>query len=252
VRLGVTVDSITQDDDGVDVVFSDGDTGRYDLLVGADGVRSATRAQLGIEAQPRPVGMGIWRVHARRPAEVTGTDLCYDGPCFIAGYAPTGPETLYAYLVEEGKDRFANTPEQKVAEMRELAAPYRGPWEEIREDITDADRINYTWFEHLQLDGAWNRGRAVVIGDAAHTCPPTIALGATLALEDAAVLAELLLERDRVDQDLFDDFVERRLPRVQAVVDGSMQIVTWLLEHNRDANVPALMGRINGIVSQPA
>jgi 2-polyprenyl-6-methoxyphenol hydroxylase-like FAD-dependent oxidoreductase len=252
VRLGTTVESFTQDGNGVDVVFSDGDTGRYDLLVGADGVRSRTRAQLGIDVAPQPVGMGIWRVHARRPAEVTGTDLYYDGPCYIAGYAPTGPDTLYAYLVEKAEDRLSATPEQKVAAMHELAGAYHGPWDEIREDITDAERINYTWFEYLMVEGSWNRGRAVIIGDAAHVCPPTIALGAAMALEDASVLAELLLARDRLDQDLFDAFLARRLPRAKAVVDGSMQLARWLLEHKTDADIPGLMGRINALVSQPA
>jgi 2-polyprenyl-6-methoxyphenol hydroxylase-like FAD-dependent oxidoreductase len=136
--------------------------------------------------------------------------------------------------------------------MRELAAPYHGPWEEIREDITDAERINYTLFEHLLVDGPWNRGRAVVIGDAAHVCPPTLALGAAMAMEDAAVLAELLLAREQVDQDLFDTFVARRLPRASAVIDGSMQLATWLLERDRDADVPGLMRRIFGLLAQPA
>ena len=39
----------------------------------------------------------------------------------------------------------------------------------------------------------WNRGRVVLIGDAAHACPPTLAQGGSQALEDAAVLTELLL-----------------------------------------------------------
>jgi 2-polyprenyl-6-methoxyphenol hydroxylase-like FAD-dependent oxidoreductase len=252
VRCGATIASFAQDADGVDVVFSDGDTGRYDLLIGADGVRSQTRAQLGIDVAPQPACMGIWRVHARRPAEVEHSDLIYDGSCYIAGYTPTGPDTLYAYLVEPARDRSAETPEQKVAVMRELAAAYHGPWDAIREDITDADRINYTWFENLLVEAPWNRGRAVLIGDAAHACPPTLALGAAMALEDASVLAEMLLAADRLDQDLFDAFVARRLPRAKAVVDGSMQLVAWLLEHNRDADVPGLMGRINSLISKPA
>jgi 2-polyprenyl-6-methoxyphenol hydroxylase-like FAD-dependent oxidoreductase len=251
VRLGETVQTIDQDPDGVDVTFSSGDKGRYDLLVGADGIRSRTRSQLGIDAQPQPVGMGIWRVHARRPVDVVRTDLIYDGPCYIAGYCPTGPDILYAYLVEDAQDRSGDTPEQKVAAMRELAASYHGPWDEIRDDITDADRINYALFEQLLIEGPWNRGRAIVIGDAAHACPPTLALGAAIALEDAAVLAEVLLAHDELNQDVFDEFVQRRMPRARAVVEGSMQLATWLLERKRDADVPGLKGRIDALVSQP-
>ena len=113
---------------GVDVVFSDGDTGRYDLLVGADGVRSATRSRLGIEAEVEPVGMGIWRVHARRPAEVDHSELCYDGPCYIAGFTPTGPDTLYAYLVEAAQNRFSATPRsRKSRQCANSAAPLSRP-----------------------------------------------------------------------------------------------------------------------------
>jgi 2-polyprenyl-6-methoxyphenol hydroxylase-like FAD-dependent oxidoreductase len=113
-------------------------------------------------------------------------------------------------------------------------------------------KVNYTWFEQLLIEGPWNRGRAVVIGDAAHVCPPTLALGAAMAMEDALVLAELLISRDRLDQDLFDAFLARRLPRAKAVIDGSMQLATWLLERNQDADVPALMRRIYGLLSEPA
>jgi 2-polyprenyl-6-methoxyphenol hydroxylase-like FAD-dependent oxidoreductase len=194
-----------------------------------------------------------WRVEQPEPGRfvwIAPTGHRYDMD--IAGYCPTGPHTLYAYLVEEAQDHFADTPEQKVTTMRELAAAYHGPWDAIREDITDADRINYTLFEHLLVEGPWNRGRAMILGDAAHTCPPTLALGAAMALEDAAVLAELLLTRDRLDQDLFDAFLQRRLDRAKTVVDGSMQLAHWLLEHKTDADVPGLMARINAVVSEPA
>ena len=136
--------------------------------------------------------------------------------------------------------------------MRELAEPYHGPWDAIRDDITDADRINYALFESLLIEGPWNRGRAIVIGDAAHACPPTLALGAAMALEDSAVLAEVLLAHDELTQDVFDEFVQRRMPRATAVVEGSVQLATWLLEGKRDADVPGLMGRVMGLISQPA
>jgi 2-polyprenyl-6-methoxyphenol hydroxylase-like FAD-dependent oxidoreductase len=259
VRFGTTTTELAQDDTGVDVTFADGAEtpaigdrrARYDLVVGADGIRSWTRRMLGVQLETRAVGMGIWRAFGPRPASVTRTDLYYGGPCYIAGYCPTGEDSLYAYIVEQAQDRSALTPDQQLATMKELSAAYHGPWDDIRETLDDPSRVNYTWFETHVLDAPWNRGRVVLIGDAAHSCPPTIAQGAAQALEDAAVLAELLLAHDDLDQQLWDEFHARRVDRARTVVEASNQLAQWLLD-SEQGDVPALMGRVVGLVSQPA
>ncbi|WP_198653392.1 FAD-dependent oxidoreductase [Actinocorallia populi] len=249
IRFGLTVDSLTQDGDSVEVAFRDGTTGTYDLVVGADGISSHIRGLLGIEAERRPVGMGIWRIHTRRPQAVRRTDLIYGGPCYIAGYCPTSETEMYAYLVEKARPKGAVAPADMAAEMHRLAQGYGGPWEEIRADLATADpaRINYTWFEALLVERPWNRGRVVLIGDAAHACPPTIAQGAAMCLEDASVLAELVLAGE---PDLFERFMDRRLDRVRAVVDASVQLCEWQLEGRRDADVPGLMGRVATLLTE--
>src|SRR5919199_1184274 len=251
VRLGTTPTALTQDDDGVDVAASDGSTGRYDLVVGADGVRSWTRRALGVHLETKSVGMGIWRAFGPRPASVTRTDLYYGGPSYIAGYCPTGEDSLYAYIVEDAQDRSGLTPEEQLATMRQLSEAYHGPWDEIRETLTDPSRVNYTWFETHVLEQPWNRGRVVLIGDAAHTCPPTIAQGGAMALEDAVVLAELLTDRPALDQDLWDAFTARRFQRAKTVVDASNQLAQWQLDHVQ-GDIPGLMRSIAMLTSQPA
>ncbi|MES9539623.1 MULTISPECIES: FAD-dependent monooxygenase [unclassified Actinomadura] len=251
IRFGITHTDLRQDGTGVDVTFSDGSTGRYDLVVGADGVRSWTRRALGIDLETKPVGMGIWRAFGPRPAAVTRTDLYYGGPSFIAGYCPTGEDSLYAYIVEPAQDRSTLSPDEQLAVLKELAAAYHGPWDDIRETLTDPGRVNYTWFETHVLPAPWNRGRVVLIGDAAHTCPPTLAQGGAQALEDATVLTELLADRQAVDQDLWDAFHARRLPRARAVVDASNRLAEWQLTH-QPGDVPALMHRIAELVGRPA
>jgi 2-polyprenyl-6-methoxyphenol hydroxylase-like FAD-dependent oxidoreductase len=251
VRFGTTTTELTQDDAGVDATFSDGSTGRYDLVVGADGIRSWTRRMLGIELETRSVGMGIWRAFGPRPAGVTRTDLFYGGPAYIAGYCPTGENSLYAYIVEDAQDRSTLTPEQQLATMKELSQAYHGPWDDIRETLTDPSRVNYTWFETHLLDAPWNRGRVVLICDAVHTCPPTLAHGVGQALEDAAVLTELLLTREVLDQQLWDDFHDRRFERTRLVVDSSNQLAEWQLAHVQ-GDVPGLQGRLSAVLSQPA
>jgi 2-polyprenyl-6-methoxyphenol hydroxylase-like FAD-dependent oxidoreductase len=251
VRTGTTFTELTQDDEGVDVTFSDGSTGHYDLVVGADGVRSWTRRALGINLETRPIGMGIWRAFGPRPASVTRTDLYYGGPSYIAGYCPTGADSLYAYIVEDAQDRSGLSPDEQLATMKDLSQAYHGPWDEIRETLTDPSRVNYTWFETHVLDVPWNRGRVVLIGDAAHTCPPTIAQGGAMALEDAVVLAELLTDRDALDQELWDAFHARRFERATTVVDASNQLAQWQLDHVR-GDIPGLMRSIAMLTSQPA
>ncbi|MCQ4211467.1 FAD-dependent oxidoreductase [Streptomyces longispororuber] len=252
VRLGVRATSLDQsaDEPGVTVRFSDGDARRYDLVIGADGLASATRASIGITDRPEPTGMAIWRIAAPRPAGVTRTDLAYGGPAYIAGYCPTGEDTLYAYVVEARRDRASIPPASYADEMRGLARHYGGFWPEITAHITDPEKVNYTWFDRLLVEGSWHRGRVVLVGDAVHCCPPTLAQGAALSLEDAWVLAQLLTAGDTWDDALFLTYYERRIARVRPVVEASVQIGQWQLDGVRDADVPGLMGRTMALLRE--
>ncbi|MGW5714593.1 FAD-dependent oxidoreductase [Amycolatopsis sp. NPDC003865] len=251
IRFGLTVTTLAQDASGVEVTFSDGSAGRYDLVVGADGIRSTVRRLLGIEPGIRPTGMGIWRAFGPRPASVTRTDLFYGGPSYIAGYCPTSEDTLYAYVVEAAQDRGGLSPADQLATMRELASAYHGPWDDVRATLTDASRVNYTLFETHVLPAPWHRGRVVLIGDAAHSCPPTLAQGGAQALEDAAVLTELLLAAETLDDRVWTEFADRRCARAATVVEASVQLGQWLLGREQ-GDVPGLIARIAALVVEPA
>ena len=235
--------------DAVEVFVDEQSAGVYDLLIGADGLNSAVRGLIGIETAPEPNGMGIWRTFVSRPAEVERSELYYGGPVYIAGYTPTGEDSMYAFLVEKAQDRFGVSDEEASAIMLEESRAYGGPWDSIRADLEKGAHANYTWFTKHLVEGAWNRGRVVIIGDAAHSCPPTIAQGAAQGLEDAVVLTELLVGRDTVDQGLWDEFHARRVPRATAVVEASAQLAQWQIDGNRDADAGGL---IFGIAQQMA
>jgi 2-polyprenyl-6-methoxyphenol hydroxylase-like FAD-dependent oxidoreductase len=243
VRLGTTAQILDQDANGVSIRFSDGSEGRYDLVIAADGLGSSTRAAIGITDTPEPTGMAIWRIAAPRPAGVTRTDLAYGGPAYIAGYSPTSDSTLYAYVVEDNRDRASIPPTTYADEMRRFACAYGGFWQEITQHITDPAKVNYTWFDRLLVEGSWHRGRVVLIGDAAHCCPPTLAQGAALSLEDGWVLAQLLTATQSWDDALFQAYYERRIARVRPVVEASVQLGQWQLDGVEDADVPGLMAR---------
>ncbi|WP_442574080.1 FAD-dependent monooxygenase [Microbacterium sp. F51-2R] len=252
VRFGARLTGLEQSTDGVEVFIDGASAGTYDLVIGADGLNSTVRELIGIQQKPEPTGMGIWRSFVSRPAEVVRSELYYGGPVYIAGYTPTGEDTMYAFLVEKAQDRVGISDEEATRIMLEESRAYDGPWNHIRGDLEKGAHANYTWFTKHIVEEPWNRGRVVIIGDAAHSCPPTIAQGAAQGLEDAVVLTELLVTKDAVDQALWDEFHARRLPRAKAVVEASVQLGQWQIDGNRDADAGGLIFGIAQKMAQPA
>jgi len=197
------------------------------------------------------VGMRIYPAFTPMPASVTRTDLIYGGPSYIAGYCPTGENSLYCYIVEPAHDRSGESKEELLSGLRSLSESYHGPWDDIREVLTDPARVFYTRFETHLVERPWNRGRVVIIGDAAHSCPPTLAQGAALALEDGVVLAEMLVAADRLDDAFWERFLDRRFDRVRTVVESSNTLAKWQLDHVQ-GDMGAVMGRLAAAVSPPA
>jgi 2-polyprenyl-6-methoxyphenol hydroxylase-like FAD-dependent oxidoreductase len=145
-------------------------------------------------------------------------------------------------VVETNRDRAAIDPASYADEMRRLTSQYGGVWPELTASLTDPAQVNYTWFDQMLVEGSWHRGRVVLAGDAAHVCPPTLAQGAAMSLEDTYVLAELLTSAEDWDDALFQRYYERRIPRVRTVVEASVQIGQWQLDGVR-GDVPGLMSR---------
>ncbi|RPE37839.1 2-polyprenyl-6-methoxyphenol hydroxylase-like FAD-dependent oxidoreductase [Streptomyces sp. Ag109_O5-1] len=238
VRLGLSVRELDQSADHVDVTFTDGSTGRYDLVVGADGINSAMRSLIGIEAKPRPVGMSIFRVVARRPAEMDCAEVYYGGPRYKAGYSPISEDQCYAYLLDENLDASLIGPRASLDLMRERGAGYGGTWGKVLASLPDDTAVDYRWIEAVLVDEDWHRGRTMVIGDAAHACPPLIAQGAAMCMEDAVLLAELVTADEPVDKAL-ERFMARRLPRVRMVLDNSLQLAEWEIHPETPGADPA-------------
>lgn len=249
IRYGATLTAVESDEQTATAILGTGERESYDLLIGADGINSTTRALLGIDIEPRPTGAGAWRVVVPRPAEVVRTDIIYGGPNFIAGYCPTSEDSIYAYIIEEARARdLTNGP----AIFKELAAGYGGPWKEIADSVDDNTSINYTWFTTHLVEGPWHRGRVTLIGDAVHNCPPTIAQGAAMALEDASVLVEELLTDDGSIDETLSRVRKRRFDRVETVVESSTQLVEWLVAGRTDGDVPGLMHKVALMLEVPA
>jgi 2-polyprenyl-6-methoxyphenol hydroxylase-like FAD-dependent oxidoreductase len=252
VRMGLTVKSLRQDEGGVDVAFSDGSMGRYDIVVGADGAHSKLREELfGGAHRPQYTGQAVWRAMVPRPANVKGRHSYY-GPRHKSGFNPVSNAEMYIYLVENLSGNPRVEPEEWPARMRLLLEDFGGHIGEVRATITDPARIVYRPVESMIMPKPWHKDRIVLIGDAVHTAPPQLASGAAVAIEDAIVLAEML-GGDGAVPDILARFVTRRFERCRLVVENSYQLGEW--EKNpgtAGADPSALQAASYAALAQPA
>jgi 2-polyprenyl-6-methoxyphenol hydroxylase-like FAD-dependent oxidoreductase len=222
-RLGLTVSELDdRPDDPVKVRFSDGSRGSYDLVIGADGIRSQIREMLfGPLIQPQFVGHSVWRIMAERPK-----DLIYNATFFgigsKAGLVPLSETEMYLLLVTKEPGNPWHSPEGHPAMLRERLRDYGSIIGDLRDTITDKTNVIYTPVEEVELPGSWFRGRTVIIGDAAHAASPHLSQGAAMAIEDAVLFGEMLADdRERPLEALLSEFQRRREPRCTYVLEGS-------------------------------
>ena len=250
IRLGLTINALHERGEGVEVEFSDGSRALYDLVVGADGAYSKTRALLfGEEAKPHFTGQAVWRATVPRSPDVQTLHVYYGGTC-QPGLNPVSEQEMYIFLVENVPDNPRRAERELPSILRDLLAPFGGPLAAAREHVRDASQIVYRPINSLLLAAPWHKGHVLVIGDAAHVLTPHMASGACLAIEDAVVLLELLKTEMPLDA-LLASFITRRFERCRLVVENSEQIGRWELRPGSpDADLAGINARTMAALAQ--
>lgn len=223
VRLGVSVAKIEQRGEGVSATLTDGTEFKADLVVGADGIHSRMRGMLFPNA-PKPVltGQGCWRAVVPRPDAIDCAEVYVGGPV-KAGITPVSQTEMYLFLLQHVPDNPRMPEERFPTLLAEQLRGFGGALGAIRDGLAPSSRINYRPLEKLLLPPPWHKGRAVLIGDAAHATTPHLASGAGLAVEDALVLADLLSSGLPID-DALKQFTARRYDRCRMVVENSVRL----------------------------
>jgi 2-polyprenyl-6-methoxyphenol hydroxylase-like FAD-dependent oxidoreductase len=220
IRLGLTVERVSQSKEGVTAVLSNEETVSCDLLVGADGIRSRVRKLVfGDRFEPRFTGHGVWRYTTRRPAELAFQSM-YMGVGVKAGLVPLTDDTMYLLLVSNEPANPWFETEQLGPLLSERMKSFKGMLANLRNEVATASGIIYVPIEEVILPLPWHQGRVVLIGDAAHASSPHIAQGAAMAIEDAVVLADLVAGPSTTAEALAT-FEQRRFPRCKFVQDLS-------------------------------
>jgi 2-polyprenyl-6-methoxyphenol hydroxylase-like FAD-dependent oxidoreductase len=219
--LGVKVLALEQRGDRVDVQLSDGRSQSYDLVIGADGIRSQMRSILfGPHASPEFAGYGCWRVTLPRPQALTYHGIYQGINGTKAGLVPLTRDTMYLYLVTNEPGNTRIPPERAWSLLRERLAGYEGPIGEIRDSLGPTHDVVYVPLEEVVLPPPWYRGRVLLIGDAAHASLPHMAQGAAMAVEDAVVITELAASKLAMEERM-ERFMARRYERCRYVQETS-------------------------------
>lgn len=224
VRLGITVSDLANDADGVAVSFSDGTQDRFDLVVGADSVRSIVR-ELAFPhmGKPEHTGQGCWRVSMKRPPSLQKGEM-YLGHQFPCGITRCGEEMVYLFLLTPHQRSSKHFDDAELyAGLRERLADFGGNAGWIRDNMTPQDWINYRPLAAKIQPRPWHDGRIVLLGDAVHATTPHLASGAGMAVESAIVLAEEIAAASSVEAALAA-YEERRYERCRDVVESSIAI----------------------------
>lgn len=222
---GVTVVSISDGSDGVVVAFSNGKEARYDFVIAADGAYSKLRDQFfGREHAATFVGQSCWRFSAARPEDVDGLTIYRSPKHVTVGAIPTGPDSSYLFVLENSTEPLKLTDEESLSLLRQRLADFTAPTVRAAIDaIQSADQLLFRPFDGTFVPAPWNRGRIVLMGDAAHAPTPQLTSGGGMAIEDAVVMGEAVRDTDSVEHAL-SIYNTRRVPRAKRVWDNTVQL----------------------------
>jgi 2-polyprenyl-6-methoxyphenol hydroxylase-like FAD-dependent oxidoreductase len=260
VEYGKRLTSAARTPAGVRAFFADGSHADGDVLIGADGIHSPVRTAIDPAApDPRYTGLAIACGYADADVAATAGVGCYG--------MIHGSQAFFGHTV--GPDGrawwFARVPGPEFTE-RDLAAP-AAYWRDRLADAFEADPtpaaaliratidpITVTSAYDIPTLPAWHNETMAVIGDAVHATSPSTAQGASMALEDAAVLAKCLRDMPTIPHALAL-FEKLRRDRVERVVragasgenptppsprSGPRRVnpAEWLLGHHIDWDAP--------------
>ena len=214
IRYSTTIASVEESPDGAEVVLSDGTSGRFDLVVGADGIGSAVRQLIYPRGKPVYRSFCAWRTVMEGPDCDPVFRLSSTAGCFLGSF-PVGPGLVYAFLLAHYAKVPAWPGDLRLARFKELAAQFQGNVSPLIQLQQDPARVIFVPVQEVQTP-SYHRGRVLLIGDAAHAFSPLLAQGAAMAIEDAVALAELLGGSDDIDQAL-RTYESRRWPRVETM-----------------------------------
>lgn len=245
---GTHVTSVRERSDGVVLEGDSAPPGPFDLVVGADGIRSRLRGRIDPDAAT-PGFVGHLSVGGTTERAAVGLPR-------VQHFVFTR-RAMFGHVVDDAGDvRWFCNIEGAPADVCRARGTWRRALGELLQDAPDALRelversgpISAHPVHDVSRCRTWSRGRTVLIGDALHATAPNAGQGASLAIEDAVELARCLRDLDapsalhrfeRLRRDRVEQVVRYSRRRARGAVAGPVGRAV------RDLVMPTVLRRID-------
>lgn len=227
-RLGKAAVSLDLAADEAVLGFGDGTRAAFDVVVGADGIHSVVRAALWGEDRPRYTGMVSYRGTFPRDKVA---DLS-DADAFTKWWGDVPEKQIVTFPLTQGREIFvfATLPQEEWSEegwtlpgdVADLTRAYADFHPDARRLLDALDAVTRSALHVRDPMPQWARGRATLLGDAAHPMVPFMAQGACMAIEDAVVLARALGDVTEEIRAALARYETERKPRTARVQESSL------------------------------
>lgn len=266
VRLGTRVTRLDQDDEHVYVTVADGTVHIADLVIAADGARSAARDYVVGEATEREY-VGYLNINGLVPVDheigepSEWTTYVADGK--RASVMPVAGDRFYFFFDVPQEPGAVPAREQTVAYLRREFAGWAPGVQRLIDRIDPTSSLNCVEIWDLPPISRWVQGRVALLGDAAHTTAPDIGQGACSALEDTFVLgtvfatttlgvADSLLRYQRIRVDRAADLVHRARRRsAETHAADPDRTAAWYEELRHEDGSTVIRGILGNITDSP-
>ncbi len=215
VCLGTSCTAIINEGNKVKVSFTNKQSGIYDLVVGCDGINSFVRRTLFSNNVNKYCGYASWRFIAVgvEVQQNTLTEMWGVGKRF--GIVPLRDNKVHCFASVTALQNSAANRNISVGDFKGLFSGFAGYVPDLINALKKNSDLMYNDLEDVCLK-KYYKGRVVLIGDAAHGMTPNMTQGASMAIEDAIVLAENLTDRSAIEKSL-EHFQAARWHRTRSV-----------------------------------
>ncbi len=217
-KLGQRVVAIEDPKPEARLIFENGASAAHPLVVVADGVHSVARAALDLGHKPSYSGQVAWRALVPMDGPLDPLVRVHMGPGRHLVHYPLAGGRLMNIVAVEERTEWAADGWSIPGDPAQLCAAFSGFALPVRDLLGGVEDVHLWGLHHYRVLEHWSKGPVLLIGDAAHPMLPFMAQGASLALEDAGVLARLLRGKSDISSALehFENIRKNRVERIVA------------------------------------